>query len=278
MKNTVQNLLFVVFCSIFTVIQANAQACQPDIRYRDSLVGVYPSPVTAANPNGGITKPACIGRTYSFVFTVKISDTITAFGMKFPLDSLTMATTGAVANLPTGLTYACNPGNCVFKKNTTGCVVIQGTPAASNMIKTYSLVISGKAFSSSPIFQLGFPNGYPASFPGDLFPGEYNLRLLANNDPGCVSATNDLTEVRNFTAFPNPTNGKTIITIESSVSDKFEFSLTNIMGQRVETRPLSIQAGTSAFEFNTSHLPNGIYMYALSKGSRVVSNKLIVNH
>ena len=278
MKNTVQNLFFVVFCCIFSTIQANAQACQPDIRYRDSLVGVYPSPVTAANPNGGITKPACVGRPFSFVFTVKISDTITAFGRKFPLDSLTMTTTGAVANLPTGLTYACNPGNCVFKKNTTGCVVIQGTPAATNTLKTYNLVISGKAFSSDPFFLLGFPNGYPAEFPGDLFPGEYRLRLLANNDPGCVSATNDLTEVSNFTAFPNPTNGKTVITIESSMSDKFEFSLTNIMGQRLETRPLSIQAGTSAFEFNTSHLPNGIYIYALSKGSRVVSNKLIVNH
>ncbi len=278
MKNTVQNLLFVVFCCIFSTIQANAQACQPDVRYRDSLVGVYPLPVTAANPNGGINKPACIGRAFSFVFTVKISDTITALGRRFPLDSLTMATTGAVANLPTGLTYACNPGNCVFKKNTTGCVIIQGTPATSNMIKTYSLVISGKAFSSDPLFQFGFPNGYSATFPGDLFPGEYNLRLLANNDPGCVSATNDLTEVSNFAAFPNPTNGKTVVTIESSVSDKFEFSLTNIMGQRLETRPLSIQAGTSAFEFNTSHLPNGIYMYALSKGSRVVSNKLIVNH
>lgn len=279
MKKTVQNLLFVVFCCIFSTIQANAQACQPDARYRDSLVGVYPSPVTATNPNGGINKPACIGRAFSFTFTVKVSDSITVPILgRIPLDSLTMATTGAVANLPTGLTYACNPGNCIFRKNTTGCVIIQGTPAAANMIKNYSLVISGKAFSSNFIFQSAYPNGYPATFPGDLFPGEYILRLLANNDPGCVSATNDLTEVSNFTAFPNPTNGKTVITIESSVSDKFEFSLTNIMGQRLETRPLSIQAGTSAFEFNTSHLPNGIYMYALSKGSRVVSNKLIVNH
>jgi hypothetical protein len=278
MKNTVQNFLFVVFCCIFSTFHANAQACQPDVRYRDSLVGVYPSPVTAANPNGGINKPACIGRAYSFVFTVKVSDTITVAGLALPLDSLTMATTGAVANLPTGLSYACNPGNCVFKKNTTGCVVIQGTPAATNTIKDYSLIISGKAFSSNPIFQLGYPNGYPATFPGDLFPGSYILRLLANNAAGCVSATNDLTEVSNFTAFPNPTNGKTVITIESSVSDKFEFSLTNIMGQRLETRPLSIPVGTSAFEFDTNDLPNGIYMYALSKGSRVVSNKLIVNH
>ena len=279
MKNTVQNLLFVIFCCIFSAIQANAQACQPDNRYRDSLVGVYPSPVTAANPNGGIAKPACIGRAFSFTFTVKISDTITVPLLgKIPLDSLTMATTGAVANLPTGLTYACNPGNCIFRRNTTGCVIIQGIPAATNALRNYSLVISGKAFSSNFIFQTGYPNGYPATFPGDLFPGEYTLRLLANNDPGCVSATNDLTEVSNFAAFPNPTNGKTVITIESSVSDKFEFSLTNIMGQRVETRPLSIQVGTNIFEFNTSDLPNGIYLYALSKGSRVVSNKLIVNH
>jgi hypothetical protein len=276
MKSTVQNLYFTLMLCVFGAIQAHAQACQPDARYRDSTVGVYPSPVTAANPNGGITKAACIGKPYSYVFTVKISDTITVpLAGKIPLDSLTMATTGAVAGMPTGMTYACNPANCVFKKNTTGCVVIQGTPATSNTVKLYPLVITGRAFSSALFFA---PDGYVAKFPGDLFPGEYNLKLLAANDPGCLSATNDLKEVSNFSAFPNPTNGKTVITIESSVNDNFEFSLTNVMGQRIETRPLSIQAGVNAFELDASKLPNGIYMYALSKGSRVVSNKLIVNN
>jgi Secretion system C-terminal sorting domain len=277
MKNTVQNLILVAFICVFGAIQANAQACLPDVRYKDSLVGVYPSPVTAANPNGGITKAACIGKPYSFVFTVKIADTITVpLVGKIPLDSLTMATSGAVTGMPTGLTYACNPANCIFKKNTTGCVIIQGTPAATNAIKTYALVINGKAYSSAISFL--YPNGYPAAFPGDLFPGEYNLKLLATNDPGCVSATNDLREVSNFSAFPNPTNGKTIITIESSVNDNFEFSLTNSLGQRIETRALNIQAGTNAFQFDASLLPNGIYIYALSKGNRIVSNKLIVNN
>jgi hypothetical protein len=277
MKNFVQNLLFVAIICAFGSIQANAQACTPNPLYRDSTVGVYPSPVTAANPNGGINKVACIGKPYSFVFTVKISDTITvpAIG-KIPLDSLTMATTGAIEGMPAGLSYACSPANCIFRKNTSGCIVIQGTPTTANAVRLYPLKITGKAFSSAISFL--FPNGYTATFPGDLFPGSYELKLLANNDPGCVSATNDLKEVSNFTAFPNPTNGKTIITIESSVSDKFEFSLTNMMGQRLETRTLNVQVGTSAFEFDASQLPNGIYMYALSKGSRVVSNKLIVNH
>jgi hypothetical protein len=277
MKNTVQNVTLVAILCVFSAIQAHAQACQPDAQYRDSLVGVYPSPVTAANPNGGIKKAACIGKPYSFVFTVKIADTITVpLVGKIPLDSLTMATTGAVAGMPTGLTYACNPANCIFKKNTTGCVIIQGTPAATNTVKSYPLVISGKAFSSAISFL--YPNGYGTTFPGDLFPGSYDLKLLAANDPGCISATNDLKEVSNFTASPNPTNGKTIITIESSVSDNFEFTLTNVMGQRLERRTLNIQAGTSAFQFDASNLPNGIYIYALSKGSRVVSNKLIVNN
>jgi hypothetical protein len=277
MKSTVQNFFLIVFLGVFGAIQANAQACVPNPQYKDSTVGVYPSPVTAANPNGGINKAACIGKAYSFVFTVKISDTITVPVLgKVPLDSLTMTTTGAVGGMPTGMTYACNPANCVFKKNTTGCVIIQGVPAATNAVKTYALVISGKAYSSAISFL--FPNGYTAAFPGDLFPGEYNLRLLAANDPGCLSATNDLKEVSNFDAFPNPTNGKTVITIESSVSDNFEFSLSNTMGQRLETRTINVQAGTSAFEFDASRLPNGIYIYALSKGNRVVSNKLIVNN
>jgi hypothetical protein len=277
MKNFVQNLLFSAVLCVFTAFQANAQACQPDARYRDSTVGVYPSPVTAANPNGGINKPACLGKAYSFVFTIKISDTVTVpLAGKIPLDSLIMATSGAVAGLPSGLAYACNPANCVFKKNTSGCVIIQGTPATTNTIKSYPLVITGKVFSSAISFL--YPNGYTATFPGDLFPGNYDLKLLAANDPACISATNDLKEVSNFTASPNPTNGKTVITIESSVSDNFEFTLTNFLGQRIETRSLNVQAGTSAFQIDASTLPNGIYIYALSKGNRVVSNKLVVNN
>jgi Secretion system C-terminal sorting domain len=277
MKSSLQSLFLAsIFCLLGTV-QANAQACVPNALYRDSTVGVYPSPVTAANPNGGINKVACLGKPYSFVFTIKISDTITVpLVGKIPLDSLTMTTTGAVGGMPTGLTYACNPANCIFKKNTTGCIVIQGTPATTNMIKPYPLVISGKAYSSAISFL--YPNGYPADFPGSLFPGEYTLKLLAANDPSCISGTNDLKEVSNFTAFPNPTNGKTIITIESSVTENFEFSLSNSLGQRVETRSLNVQAGTNAFQIDASVLPNGIYIYALSKGSRVVSNKLIVNN
>ncbi len=277
MKNVVQHLFATAILCVFTAFQANAQACTPNPQYRDSTVGVYPSPVTASNPNGGINKPACIGKAYSFTFTVKISDTITVpLVGKIPLDSLTITTTGAVTGMPTGLTYACSPANCVFKKNTTGCIILQGTPATTNTVKSYPLVIAGKAFSSAISFL--YPNGYGATFPGDLFPGSYDLKLLAANDPACLSATNDLTEVSHFTASPNPTNGKTIITIESSVSGNFEFTLTNLMGQRLETRPLSIQAGTSAFQFDASKLPNGIYIYALSKGARVVSNKLIVNN
>ena len=91
MKNTLQISLCIAFICAISTVQVQAQACQPDARYRDSTVGVYPSPVTASNPNGGINKAACIGKPYSFVFTVKISDTITVpLVGKIPLDSLTM--------------------------------------------------------------------------------------------------------------------------------------------------------------------------------------------
>ncbi len=263
----------------------NAQTpCKPDsIRYRDSASGVYPLPyIQNTRPNGGIDKAACLTKTYNFVWTIKVGDTITVpnpFGggtIQVPLDSVLIGKTSAISGLPVGITYACNPPNCTWKKQTQGCVGLSGAPVASDSIKTYPLVISGKAYPGGFYASL-FPNGYDLTFPGAIAEGSYDLKVYAANDSRCTTAAEDLTEVSGMTATPNPTNGKTVIHIESTVSDKFEFNVTDLLGRRVISRPLSIQAGQNSFDLDVTNLPNGIYIYMLAKGNRLISNKLIIN-
>ena len=220
-----------------TFLSAQTPACQPDtLRYRDSSSGVFPLPyIETTRPNGGIDKVACIGKAYSFVWTVKLGDTVnipfngTVFAA--PIDSVLIKQTGAIEGLPTGITYACNPPSCVWKKKTTGCVVLKGTPTAANTVKTYPLKISGAGYASVGIAALLSP--YPLTFPGALAEGSYDLKLYAANDTRCTTASEDLTEVSAMTATPNPTNGRTVIKIESTVSDKFEFTVTDLLGRRV---------------------------------------------
>ena len=278
------HLVIGFFAFFVTTVNAQTPVCKPDtIRYRDSLSGVYPLPyIDSVRPNGGIDKVACLTKAYSFVWTIKVGDTLTVpnpFGagtIQVPLDSVLIGKSSAIAGMPTGLSYACNPPNCVWKKQTYGCVALSGSPAATNAIKTYPLVISGKAYPGGFYASL-FPNGYDLTFPGAIAPGSYDLKVYAANDTRCTTAADDLTEVSGMTAVPNPTNGKTVIRIESTVSDKFTFNVTDLLGRRVISRPLSIQSGQNTFDLDVTGLPNGIYIYTLSKGNRVMSNKLIIN-
>ncbi|MBL7816767.1 MAG: T9SS type A sorting domain-containing protein [Saprospiraceae bacterium] len=274
------HFLFAFFCLFSFVLNAQTPVCQPDtVKYRDSTSGVYPLPyVATTRPNGGINKPACIGKSYNFVWTVKLGDTVTVpYNGSFvqaPIDSVVINTSGAIEGLPAGITYACNPANCNFKKKSYGCVVLTGTPTSANAIKAYPLKMSGRAYLSG-IFALFNP--VPLTFPGTLAEGTYDLNLYAANDSRCTTAAEDLTEVSSIAAVPNPTNGKTTIRIESTIADKFDFTMTDLLGRTVVNRPLSIQAGLNTLDLDVSNLSNGIYIYNLSKGNRVISNKLIVN-
>ncbi|MBK7303479.1 MAG: hypothetical protein IPI90_09535 [Saprospiraceae bacterium] len=57
-------------------------------------------------------------QTFEFNLTVKISDTVTIPGVPIPvnLNNAKIATKDAISGLPKGITYECNPPDCVFLK------------------------------------------------------------------------------------------------------------------------------------------------------------------
>jgi len=255
----------------FTTIQAQTPACTPNQLYKDSAVGVYPLPRTTARPDAGITKAACLSTAYNFVFTIK-ADSFVYSGILLPLDSITVAKTGAVQGLPGGLGYACNPPSCAFKAKVLGCVVIQGTVADTNKIKDYPLVISGKAYV--PVL-----GGIAQTFPSSTFPGDYTISVLAKGSAKCTSTpTEDLQSfVSALNIQPNPANEAIHVSFNVQQAGEYDVRVVNVIGATVLQSKINLINGGNEMMLTTSSLNNGLYFYALSKDNQTFTQKFVVN-
>lgn len=242
---------------IFTIFNLNAQVyCLPDSLYRDSTVGVYPRPVTPENPNGGITKPACINKPYEFVLTIKIPDTVSFQGIVVNLNSAKIETTGAIQNLPVGITYACNPPDCVFPKLSLGCIKLYGTATSTNLPGKYKPVIT---LNLSTAF-----GTFPISYPGAQFPGEYILTLL---DESCqVGLSNPSEEKQSW--FPNPSNGN-FHTTNPNVQN---IKLYNSFGQMVYSN-----FGSTRIDIE-NQLNSGLYFIHWFEGEKSFTQKMWIKN
>lgn len=243
---------------ILTFVNLNAQVnCLPDSLYRDSTVGVYPRPVTPANPNGGITKPACINKPYEFVLTIKIPDTVSSQGFNILLTSAKIETTGAVQNLPEGITYSCNPPDCVFPKLSLGCIKLHGTPTSANLPGKYKPVIN-------LILNTVLLGAIPISYPGPQFPGEYILTLL---DESCqVGLSNPSEEKQSW--FPNPSNGN-FHTTNPNVQN---IKLYNSFGQMVYSN-----FGSTRIDIE-NQLNSGLYFIHWFEGEKSYTQKMWIKN
>lgn len=243
---------------------------------RDSSILTMPADVImlprfydATNFPDTATAPACINEFYNMYATLRIPETFpTQFG-PVPLDSIVLQKTGAVTGLPNGLTYTCDPPNCVFKKLTLGCIRLFGTPTADNPIKTYALAIKLKAYTPS------FPGvGFDLNFPLNASQGFY-IRLRPTGQ--CKVSSNDLPEMLSEVSNqPNPFSGETLINIESKVNDRFQFEVFDMVGNRLHSENLQISAGTNQFTFEAGNLPAGVYFYTIGNEKGKAARRMVI--
>ena len=150
------------------------------------------------NPAGGIQDTACENHLFEFVFTTQVGDSFTLGQTTLPLDSLWLHKDDAVTGLPKGLKYSCEPPNCVFKKQTTGCVKVYGVPENGTQ-GVHQMKLAGKLYAGGSSF------GLPLSFPDEnIAPGEYAILVGDPDDSPCqaLSITEDLKSEAQI--FPNP--------------------------------------------------------------------------
>ena len=265
MKKTL-TILFTLFCTLS--LAAQFPMCNRDsvILGTDSLV--WPLPYTSAAPNFNLNE-ACIDHPYNQSLTINVPNTITTSNVTFPVTSIDIATFNAIRDLPIGLTYACDPPNCVFLANTLGCIVLYGTPTSANTAPdTFDLVISGVVQTIIPIplsnllAELSDPDAH------------YYLTL---NTPECLVGNYELG--KQFTLLknaPNPFGNQTLITAESLVAGDFQFEVFDLLGQRLYLQKLRLETGRNEFTFDAGELANGAYFYSLGSREGKAIRRMII--
>ncbi|MEY3249828.1 MAG: hypothetical protein RL742_1871 [Bacteroidota bacterium] len=264
MKKTLLLFLF----AAFLLNAGQAQNCVRDSSLLITGALLSPAPYTPDSPFYNL-RPACLGQPYNQSVTVFVPAQFSGFN----IDSVAVAPTGAISNLPTGVSYVCDPPSCRFRPLTLGCIRLTGTVAASNSTDTADLGITAS------IFALGFPTALTSiTFPGQVAPGShYYLPKLPAAHPQCLSSAADLTgPISGVRLMPNPVAYTARIEIESLRSDDFLFEVFDLVGQRLYFEPIRLMEGANQFTFNAGDLPNGAYFYSISNPSGKVVRKMIV--
>ncbi|MEM9821593.1 MAG: T9SS type A sorting domain-containing protein [Bacteroidota bacterium] len=266
----------ILLLSFFTFIcfSLEAQICEPNQIYADSAVGVYPPPFSDDRPDGGIPNEACINEPFEFVLTFKVPETISIF----TLDSIVVASTGAVTGLPDGLSYSCNPPNCVFTpQETLGCVLVFGTPTNPNDIGDNPLMVATKIFANGGLieFDVTFPDNTGTVPNAD---GQYILTVNEEGAAACqTTSTNDLLQSNlRVINSPNPFSYFTNILVDSGISGDFDLTVYDLTGRQVQQQAIRLTIGENQIPFDGSDLSNGMYLYSIAQGAGKVVNKMII--
>lgn len=264
MKKLVLFLLFVIL--VWNL--GNAQQCMPDQTLPDTAVGPYPRPYDPeTNPNDGISDTACVNEDFEFVVTLVVPSSFSIAGNTLPIQSIKIDPETALTNLPKGMDYACNPPNCVFPKDTSGCIILYGT--VNDTAGVYDVSISGFLVTGFFDFPLTFPDA-------TLFRGHYYLHVKPEGQ--CLTGTDDLANLEvSAVNHPNPFNGWTDIVVNSKVSGNFNFVVSDLVGKQLHRERISLWQGENNIRYDGSQLAAGVYIYTISDGSRQFSGKMIVN-
>lgn len=266
----------ILLLSFFTLIafSMNAQTCVLDQTYVDSAVGVYPPPFSVDRPDGGIPNSACINDPYEFVLTFKVPPTISVL----VLDSIVVQPTGAVTGLPDGLSYSCNPPNCIFKPNENdglGCVLVFGTPNNPADVGDHQLMVATQVFTNLTTLDIVFPDNTGTVPNAD---GEYVLTVNAENSPECTMTSTDELLLSNIQLrnTPNPFAFTTTIEVDSRISGEFELNVFDLTGRNLHNRTIRLEEGDNQIPFDGSNLTNGMYLYSITQGDAKVVSKMII--
>lgn len=266
MPKTYVIVLSIVFVGLFSGL--HAQTCQPDFTLPDSVV-VDPLPYTADNPTRGIKDTACANNYFETVFQFQIPASFAFNGLEFPVVSVDLATSGAVTNLPSTLSYVCNPPSCIFPRDSTGCIVLYGTPGTAD-VGVHDLKIN-------VVIQVGIP--FPLQLPNaSLAPGNYFLHVEADCQPSSTTDGDLNANILMTSVSPNPMQDYGFLKVTAAYAGRYELHFFNAIGQRVAGRQVELVEGINEIVLETADMPNGIYQYIITNAEQTASGKLIIQH
>lgn len=264
-------LLF-AFCSFISLAWAQAQTCTPAQNFPDTAIAIPPS-WSPLRLMGGIQDTACIGQYFEFTLSIKAPAAIPGLP-GVTVNSIAIPAANGVANMPQGMTYVCNPPNCVFPRDTVACIKMFGIPNNPADVGQKDLTLSLTINTSfGQLSNIPYPNA-------QLDPGgHYYLNVKPAGSSNCFVSSDREADlpVTGLYSRPNPTSGFTQIEANVLLAGQYEFRVTDLAGAVLHRRMLQLYNGENVIDFDGSHLPAGMYLYSLNNGSRAVTEKLIIS-
>lgn len=295
-----KSTLLILFSLLFSGF-LSAQVCTPDPAFTSP--GIYPASLA----------DGCMNQTYNAVITVVVPlDTLVAvpgFGnIRVPIDSFVLVN---VNNLQAGMNYQCGNSSCVFPGNTSGCILVDGSPTVSgtNTLKVITdvhvtLPIVGAQVIRDSTFTIqftvaaapavatviadatcGMANGSATvnatgSGPFDF---TWNTGLMVNG----VTSTLANVASGNYTVTVEGTNGcsvDTILTINDiggATVDSTQVANVSCNGSDNGTAALFLSGGMAPYTYNwsnmaatssISNLAPGMYTVTITDAANCVTN------
>ncbi len=239
-------LFIIIIFSVFS-LKLNAQ-CTPG---NHSQPGIYPDTTTGL-------PPAAATATYNLVVTVVVpKDTTIDFGgvpTNVTVDSIGVTN---VTGLPAGFNYYPNSNSGYWHGDSTGCVLVTGTPASSDT-GTHAIQIHMQAYAS------GF--AAPYTYTG------YELVVYDSTHVSISSSPDTPDKVK---AFPNPFMNALTVNFRVAGARDVDIEIFNMVGHKVQEKTVNAVAGENQVVFDTAELSSGMYFYRIKATGKVVTRKII---
>ena len=256
-----------------SAISLQAQVCEPDPKYTEE--GVWPPPDTTmprfTNPNRGINKMACKDEPYSFTFTINVPDSANGdkYGEPGRYD-LEWVRIDSINNMPPGVSYLCEPEDCLFPDKQSGCVTFTGTPTDTG---DFSIVLWAtvrvKDFGGFNINEVTFPQN-----PDKPEFGEYIVRVLTPEECAALNSQTDISE--QVSLYPNPSENGPLLQLNNSESGLGKIEVFKTLGQQVEFKRLTLERGSQEIQIGKG-LGQGMYFYRLTTPSGTARGEFLIN-
>lgn len=231
-------------------IGAQAQ-CTPDPQF--TAAGIYPDSATGLSP-------AYVGIAYNQNITIIVPSDTVYLGISIPIDKIDLT---SVTGLPSSFSYSCDPPNCSFPGGTTKCAELSSPSPTSAEIGLHQIIFETTASVGGGLLtQVDTIDYY-----------YIEVSVATSTINQFDNTTFELKEV-----YPNPVSNQAKIQFVSGTTENITFKIYNLLGEEVESQLISSSKGVNTINLNTSSYAEGIYLYSINNGNKVLTKRMIIKN
>lgn len=110
----------------------------------------------------------------------------------------------------------------------------------------------------------------------------HTMELKADKSMYAASMTalapgrNLVKELPSINAYPNPSRGVTLFSLNQTANDNYKIRISNTIGRVVTSAEVSPASATTVVQLDMSSLPSGVYFYSLLVNDKTVETKRLI--